>query len=435
MAEPDLSLRDALHDPGLSHWIRGLVQQYKEKVKMLETEKAALEIDATMWKEKKSEVESLAQLFDAAKKKLDAEESFKAEELTKTKVELQLALLQVGHLQNELEREKKRSQEERQNSEHRIKELQAQVEKLKLGRVTQQAVDEEKCLASVVTSREEVQKRKCTELNVGSVKKVRFAVEYDLHVQELGVGSLSEHLFRPDPNEAMVECPSGSENPIKGYIPQEDITEGNFIQHISTEVTNLDDSDDNILVIDLPDEGREVIAEGEGSNAGALQNKTTKDLEAADGGRVNVMQRLVSAKRDEASLPGEITSKFDQGSTIGREVEEGGDMKMTTWKLSKRCKQWAEERKQMGRCRVFCPMQNCKVTVNLAKLARTCTRCILLRSGGSFCDVQILKKVWNLCLFTAIFKTTGSAVWLAQAIGGPRHFFRLQHYLCLDTIA
>ena len=49
---------------------------------MLETEEAALEIDATMWKEKKSEVESLAQLFDAAKKKLDAEESFKAEELT-----------------------------------------------------------------------------------------------------------------------------------------------------------------------------------------------------------------------------------------------------------------------------------------------------------------------------------------------------------------
>ena len=77
---------------------------------------------------------------------------------------------------------------------------------------------------------------------------------------------------------------------------------------------------------------------------------------------MNVMQRFVSARR-------EITSKFDQGSTIGREVEEGGDMKMTTWKLSKRCKQWAEERKQMGRCRVFCPMQNCKATVNLAKIA------------------------------------------------------------------
>ena len=112
---------------------------------------------------------------------------------------------QVGHLQNELEREKKRSQEERQNSEHRIKELQAQVEKLKLGRVTQQAVDEEKCLASVVTSRKEVQKRKFTELNVGSLKKVRFAVEDDLHVQELDAAPLSEHLFRPDPNEAMVE--------------------------------------------------------------------------------------------------------------------------------------------------------------------------------------------------------------------------------------
>ena len=62
---------------------------------MLQVEKAALEVDATMWKQKKSEVESLAQLFDAAKKKLDAEESFKIEELTRTKVELQLALLQV----------------------------------------------------------------------------------------------------------------------------------------------------------------------------------------------------------------------------------------------------------------------------------------------------------------------------------------------------
>ena len=95
MAEPDLWLRVALHDPDLTHRIRGLVQHNKEKVKMLEAEKAALEVDATMWKEKKSEVESLAQLFDAAKKKLDAEESSKAEELTRTKVELQLALLQV----------------------------------------------------------------------------------------------------------------------------------------------------------------------------------------------------------------------------------------------------------------------------------------------------------------------------------------------------
>ena len=145
------------------------------------------------------------------------------------------------------------------------------------------------------------------------------------------------------------------------------MTEGNFVQHISTEVTDLDDSDDNILVIDLPDEGREVIAEVEGSTAGADRNKTTKVLEAAGGGRVNVMQRLVSMRRDEASLPGESTSKFEQGSTTGREVEEGGDMKMT-WKLSKRCKQWAEERKQMDRCRVFCPMQNCIATVNLAKI-------------------------------------------------------------------
>ena len=100
---------------------------------------------------------------------------------------------QVDQLQNELEREKKRSRDERQNSEHRIKELQTQVEKLKLGRVlTQQAVDEEKCLGSEVPSREEAQKRKCTDGNVGSVKKVRFAVEDDSHVQEMDAAPLSE---------------------------------------------------------------------------------------------------------------------------------------------------------------------------------------------------------------------------------------------------
>ena len=179
----------------------------------------------------------------------------------------------------------------------------------------------------------------------------------------MGAAPPSEHLFRPDPSEVVVECPTGSESPIEENIPQENMEEGNFVQHISTD---LDDSDDNILVIDLPDEGGEVIAEVESSTAGAVQNKITKDLEATGGGRVNVMKRLVSMRRDEASLPGEITIKFDQGSTKGREVEEGDDMKMTTWKLSQRCKQWAEERKRMDRCRVFCPMQKCGATVKLA---------------------------------------------------------------------
>ena len=124
---------------------------------------------------------------------------------------------QVDQLQNELEREKKRSRDERQNSEQRIKELQTQVEKLKLGRIlTQQAVDEEKCLGSEVPSREEAQKRKCTDGNVGSVKKVRFAVEDDSHVQELDAAPPSEHLFRLDPSEVVVECPTITEN-----IPQE----------------------------------------------------------------------------------------------------------------------------------------------------------------------------------------------------------------------
>ena len=75
------------------------------------------------------------------------------------------------------------------------------------------------------------------------MKKVRFAVESDSNVQELGAAPPSEHLFRPDPSEVVVECPTGSESPIEENIPQENMTEGNFVQHISTGVTDLDDSD------------------------------------------------------------------------------------------------------------------------------------------------------------------------------------------------
>ena len=117
------------------------------------------------------------------------------------------------------------------------------------------------------------------------MKKVRFAVEDDSHVQEMDAASPCEHLFRLDPSEVVVECPT-----IKENIPQENIEEGNFVQHISTEVGDLDDSHDNILVIDLPEVGREVIVEVEGSDASAAQNKKTKDLEAVGGGKVNVMK-------------------------------------------------------------------------------------------------------------------------------------------------
>ena len=67
----------------------------EKEAKKLRKEKNDLKEDAKRWREGKNELESLAQLFDAAKKKLDAEEVSKREELTRIKIELQLALLKV----------------------------------------------------------------------------------------------------------------------------------------------------------------------------------------------------------------------------------------------------------------------------------------------------------------------------------------------------
>ena len=67
----------------------------EKEAKKLRKEKNDLKEDAKRWREGKNELESLAQLFDMAKKKLDAEEVLKDEELTRIKIELQLALLKV----------------------------------------------------------------------------------------------------------------------------------------------------------------------------------------------------------------------------------------------------------------------------------------------------------------------------------------------------
>ena len=67
----------------------------EKEAKKLRKEKNDLKEDAKRWREGKNELESLAQLFDAAKKKLDAKEISKKEELTRIKIELQLALLKV----------------------------------------------------------------------------------------------------------------------------------------------------------------------------------------------------------------------------------------------------------------------------------------------------------------------------------------------------
>ena len=66
-----------------------------KEAKKLRKKKNDLKEDAKKWREGKNELESLAQLFDAAKKKLDAEEVLKDEELTRIKIELQLALIKV----------------------------------------------------------------------------------------------------------------------------------------------------------------------------------------------------------------------------------------------------------------------------------------------------------------------------------------------------
>ena len=70
-------------------------EDLEKEAKKLRKEKNDLKEDAKRWREGKNELESLAQLFDAAKKKLDAEEISKKEEVTRIKIELQLALLKV----------------------------------------------------------------------------------------------------------------------------------------------------------------------------------------------------------------------------------------------------------------------------------------------------------------------------------------------------
>ena len=67
----------------------------EKEAKKLRKEKNDLKEDATKWREGKNELESLTQHFYAAKKKLNAEEVSKKEELTRIKIELQLALLKV----------------------------------------------------------------------------------------------------------------------------------------------------------------------------------------------------------------------------------------------------------------------------------------------------------------------------------------------------
>ena len=78
----------------------------EKEAKKLRKEKNDLKEDATKWREGKNELESLTQHFYAAKKKLNAEEVSKKEELTRIKQELQLALskVQIGaiHINNKL---------------------------------------------------------------------------------------------------------------------------------------------------------------------------------------------------------------------------------------------------------------------------------------------------------------------------------------------
>ena len=104
VANPDLSPASApFSTPGQGHQIMSIElkllrrknDDLEKEAKKLRKEKNDLKEDAKRWREGKHELESLAQLFDAAKKKLDAEEVLKNEELTRIKIELQLALFKV----------------------------------------------------------------------------------------------------------------------------------------------------------------------------------------------------------------------------------------------------------------------------------------------------------------------------------------------------
>ena len=105
IGNPGLSSASAptFSSPGQGHHIisieLGLLRRknddLEKEAKRLRKENFDLKEDAKRWREGKNELESLAQLFDAAKKKLDAEEVSKEEELTRIKIELQLALLKV----------------------------------------------------------------------------------------------------------------------------------------------------------------------------------------------------------------------------------------------------------------------------------------------------------------------------------------------------
>ena len=94
IGNPGLSSASAptFSSPGQGHHIisieLGLLRRknddLEKEAKRLRKENFDLKEDAKRWREGKNELESLARLFDAAKKKLDAEEVLKNEELKRT---------------------------------------------------------------------------------------------------------------------------------------------------------------------------------------------------------------------------------------------------------------------------------------------------------------------------------------------------------------
>jgi len=231
-------------------------------------------------------LESLAQLFDAAKKKLDAEEVSKREELTRIKIELQLALLKAAHLQDELEKEKKNAQNVVEGCEIKMKDMQTQTENTNYEVQGPQGEDKaQKKMNDEPPSAgrdQEIGKRKCAE-NVDEVRKKR-------------------------KREVMVDVESST---------REDSN-----QHISIK---SNESVEGPLMIDLLDEEIKIVAEVNNSNPGDVQNKA-KPMEdqpkpkASKEERVNAEDSLV---RDNAST-GTTTA-----SQSGRYIDEYG----MSWQL------------------------------------------------------------------------------------------------------
>jgi len=296
IGNPGLSSASAptFSSPGQGHQIisieLGLLRRknddLEKEAEKLRKEKNDLKEDAKRWREGKHELESLAQLFDAAKKKLDAEEVLKDEELTRNKIELQLALLKVAHLQDELEKEQKNAENVKEGSGRKMKDMQTQTE----------------------NSNYEVQGPQGENEVQEKINDVHPPVGWG---REFGKRRCAE-----DSDEARKK----GKREVMATVDMESSPRESSNQQISIECNKSDEG--GPLLTDLPDEEIKIVAEVNNSNPGDVpskaepkkyQLKTQKltnqpNLKASQEERVNVVETVDRSARDNTTTENYGTS-------------------------------------------------------------------------------------------------------------------------------